>query len=97
RASAPAMFWLVFRVAVPIRSVLRTVSVQYSQESRQANTKPTRVATTADAEQDSARPRRLARHAVGDDERHQHDVDLAEIEVRPDRLEVNHRGGYESG
>ncbi len=43
------MFWLVFSVAVPIRSVLRTVSVQYSQESRHANAKPTRVATTADA------------------------------------------------
>ena len=122
RASVPAMFWLVFSVAVPIRSVLRTVSVQYSQESRHANTKPTSVATDRrrrgddqragvaaqqevqqehrggqlqrdrHAEQHAARPRRLARHAVGDHQRHQHDVDLAEVEVRPDRLQVDHRG-----
>ena len=56
------MFWLVFSVAVPMRSVLRTVSVQYSQESRHANAKPARVATTADvAVTSSARVSRRSR------------------------------------
>ena len=53
------MFWFVFSVAVPIRSVLRTVSVQYSRESRQASANPASVATTTDAAvTSSARPSR---------------------------------------
>ena len=119
------MFWLVLSVAVPIRSVSWTVSVQYWNESCQASATPTSVATDhrrrrhqqgpgvaaqqevqqedrgrefqrdGDAEQQPARPRRLARHAVGDHQRHQHDVDLTELEVRPDRLEVDDRRSHD--
>ena len=121
RASAPAMFWLVFSVAVPIRSVLRTVSVQYSRNrARPGRTRsawrppptPRRSATRTSrrsmkykrntagvsferdrqAEQHAARPSRLAGHAVGDDQRHQHHVDLAEVEVGPDRFQVDPAG-----
>src|SRR6201994_3163479 len=42
------MFWLVFRLADPIRSVLRTVWVQYSHESFQARAKPAASAATTD-------------------------------------------------
>ena len=58
-ASAPAMFWLVFSAALPIRSVSRTVASQYCQESRQASTRPARVATANEASAVSAaRPSR---------------------------------------
>ena len=64
------MFWLVFSVAVPMRSVLRTVSVQYSSESRQANATPASVATTADAAvttsaRVSRRSRKYSRNTAG--------------------------------
>ncbi len=120
RARAPAMFWLVFSAALPMRSVWRTVVVQYSTESRQASANPSRLAATklptavsaarpsrrsrkysrntagvsfsaiARPSSRPARPRGAARHAVGDHQRHQHDVDLAEGEVGGDRLQVDH-------
>ncbi len=126
RASVPAMFWLVLSVAVPIRSVLRTVSVQYSIESVQASTNPASgrhhcgrggpqqsvdVAAQQEiqkehrggefegdrqAQQHTAWPRRAARHAVGDHQRHQHHVDLAELEVRPDRLQPDDRRHHQA-
>ena len=43
------MFWLVFNVASPIRSVSWIVSVQYFQESCQARANPASVATRKDA------------------------------------------------
>ena len=49
RASAPAMFWLVFKLAAPIRSVLWIVLVQYRQESCQARANPASVAARKDA------------------------------------------------
>lgn len=117
RARAPARFWLVFRLAPPMRSVSLTVCVQYCQESLQAITKPTRVAARNDAtvvtaarrsrrnrkysrktagvslsatatQQRAARPVGAPRHTVGDHQRHQHRIDLAEVEVGPDRFGI---------
>ena len=42
-------------------------------------------------QQQSARPRGTARQTVGDHQRHQHDVDLSEGEVGPDRFQRRHR------
>src|SRR5689334_13278292 len=70
RASVPEMFWLVFSVAVPMRSVLRTVLVQYSHESPQARPNANSVTATDDATvvssvRKSRRSRKYSRNTAG--------------------------------
>ena len=64
------MFWLVFSVAVPMRSVLRTVLVQYSHESPHASAKAISVTATDDATvvsraRKSRRSRKYSRNTAG--------------------------------
>ena len=72
-----------------------TSSARVSRRSRKyrRNTAGVSLRAIATPQQHAARPRRPAGHAVGDDKRHQHDVDLAEVEVRPDGFQVDRRPG----